>query len=576
MHGGIRAGRVLAVLALLATVFVTLPANAQDEEPRTDQVCIQLRGRITTDIPGGRLTGTLGSRRTPYGVTGTSLANGDGTFTQHYVLDVGPTLTVRETPLVSRPRRDGSRFFISQVEIVAGATGRLAYIGTEDGQTARYRVVGRICDWGPDTVITNGTVYTVGAGVAEAVAIQDGRIIRVGTDVEILDTFIAGSSIDVIDAEGGAVIPAFVDAHSHVWEGAVAIPPSELEDERFSQGVTTVGEPTVIEPDIQRLRRIDAAGDLRLRTRMWVGYNTFCGDVRPGDPHLAQPISRDPAAMFGVLGTKIFSDGGACNAPAVSFPYQAGLDPLPPSPQGDLYLAEEDLASVVAQADEAGHQVIIHAIGDVGVDTAASALATVINAGGNPSRHRIEHNVLVRPEVLDLYTTHDIGAVIFGEYNACQHNRGGWWGQHLSPGQEDWLHPWRAMVDAGITVGWQADIPFYSRNSLHQWYSLATMGQADAPPELGGPGPCAPPPELVSHALTMAEALEAMTLGSARLMHLDTEVGTIEPGKAADIVILSADPIGSGTATTLLDASVALTMTRGATVYCDPGAVDCG
>ena len=39
MSGGIRAGRVLAVLALLATIFVTLPANAQDD-PDDQEVCI--------------------------------------------------------------------------------------------------------------------------------------------------------------------------------------------------------------------------------------------------------------------------------------------------------------------------------------------------------------------------------------------------------------------------------------------------------------------------------------------------------------------------------------------------------
>ena len=578
MRGGLRAGRVLAILALLATVFVTLPASAQDEQDDADEVCIRIRGSITADLTTGELTGRLGSPATRYRVSGTTADNGDGTFTQRYLLDVGPFLEVRETPAGSFTLRRGATLFFSTAEVTAGAnSGRLAYVGriNRARTTARYQVFGRICGWGPDTVVTNGTVYTVGGDVEEAVAIQDGRIIRVGTEVEILDTFIAGSTVDVIDAQGNAVIPAFVDAHSHVWEGAVDVRPSELEDERFAQGVTTVGEPTVIDADVARLQRLAAADELRLRTRMWLGFNTFCGDIRPGAPHLGATVSRDPAAMFGVLGTKIFSDGGACNAPAVSFPYQPGIDPLPPSPQGDLYLSEEALAGVIADADRLGHQVIVHAIGDVGVETAASALAQIIDGSGNPSRHRIEHNVLVRPEILDLYVTHDIGAVIFGEYNTCLHNEGGWWAQHLAPDQIDWLYPWRDMVDAGVTIGWQADVPSFTRNALHHWYSLASLGQADASVDFGGPGPCAAPPDLASHALTMAEALEAMTLGSATLMHLDSEIGSIETGKAADLVILDSDPISSGTATTLLDTNVALTMTRGDTVYCDGALVSC-
>ena len=62
------------------------------------------------------------------------------------------------------------------------------------------------------------------------------------------------------------------------------------------------------------------------------------------------------------------------------------------------------------------------------------------------------------------------------------------------------------------------------------------------------------------------KALEAMTLGSARQLHLDSEVGSIEVGKAADLVILSNDPFSTGE-NTLLDASVLWTMTRGQVVH---------
>ncbi len=572
MKRGNRLAVGVFVILLGATLGVTSSASAQHE----DSVCIRISGAITTDLVGGALGGTLGTRRTPYTVTGTSTANGDGTFEQRYTLDLGPFLTVRETPLVSRPRSDGSRFFVSRADVTAGGTGQLVYIGTENGITARYDVFGRVCDWGPDLVITNGAVHTVSGGVEEAVAIQDDRIIAVGSEVEILDVFIAGSSVEVIDVGGRAVTPAFVDAHSHVWEDAAGGSTQALEDERFAQGVTTVGEPTANDADITRLQGLAATGDLRLRTRSWSAYNTFCGDRRPGNPHLSWPVSRDPGAMFAVLGTKIFADGGACNAPAISFPYQPGLDPLPPSPQGDLYLTVEEMSAVVAQAEAAGHQVIIHAIGDVGVETAAMALSEVIAGDGNPDRHRIDHNVLVRPDVLELYVANDIGAVIFGEYNSCQHNRGGWWGQHLQADQIEWLHPWRVMADAGVSLGWQADLPYYSRESMAHWYSLTTFGQADAPPAFGGPGPCAAPPELTSHALTTTEALEAMTLGSATLLHLDREVGSIEVGKAADLVILSGDPLRSTMPTSLLDTTVVWTMTRGAVVYCDPaGPIEC-
>ncbi len=532
-----------------------------------------LRGRATTDIATGEISGRLRSRGSAYLMSGASVATGDGTFTQNYVLDVGPFLTAQETQTATIPLRRGGVIFLSTAEITTGGSGSLSYIGRSDGTTARYSIFGRVCGWGPDLVLTNGEVHTVSHGIEEAVAVQDGRIIAVGSDVDILDVFIAGSTPEVIDVQGRVVIPAFVDAHSHAWEDRTA-DAVNVEAERFEQGVTTQGEPTTKLADIAALQALADTGDLNLRTRTWTAYNDVCNVVLPGDPapHLATTVSRDPGDRFAVLGTKIFADGGVCQAPAISFPYLPGLDdPLPASPQGDLYLTPGEMAAVIATADAAGHQVIIHAIGDVGVATAVDALGQVIDGNGNPNRHRIDHNTLVRPELFAEYLEHDIGAVAFGEYRTCRHNAGGWWGQHLDPANIDWLYPWRDMVDAGITLGWQADAPYFTANSMHQWHALASLGQAEEDPAFSGPGPCTASADLASHGLGVTDALAAMTLGSATLLHLDTEVGSIEVGKAADLVIIDENPFGQGP-DALLNASVMWTMTRGHVVYCDPAA----
>ena len=159
----------------------------------------------------------------------------------------------------------------------------------------------------------------------------------------------------------------------------------------------------------------------------------------------------------------------------------------------------------------------------------------MIGGVGNPNRHRIELNVLVRPELIQTYVDHDIGAVIFGEYFACRHNFGGWWGQHLDASQYDWLYPWRDMVDAGVQVGWQADYPTFTENTLHQWWSLVTIGEGegdiyDEDGVLVDRGPCLSSPRLRSQGLSLGEALEAMTLGSARQLHLDSR-GRFDRGR---------------------------------------------
>ena len=65
-----------------------------------------------------------------------------------------------------------------------------------------------------DLVVHHAQIYTVNENfaVAEAMAIQDGKIVAVGTNDEILKTYQADS---VVDAKGAAVYPGFVDAHAH-------------------------------------------------------------------------------------------------------------------------------------------------------------------------------------------------------------------------------------------------------------------------------------------------------------------------------------------------------------------------
>lgn len=78
-------------------------------------------------------------------------------------------------------------------------------------------------DEGPvDVMVVNGRVYTAdGQGtMAEAVAIQGNKIIRVGTSSEIRR--LRRAQTVVIDAKGGAVMPGFIDGHAHLLSGALS------------------------------------------------------------------------------------------------------------------------------------------------------------------------------------------------------------------------------------------------------------------------------------------------------------------------------------------------------------------
>jgi len=79
-------------------------------------------------------------------------------------------------------------------------------------------------DDGPvDLIIVNGRVLTANVGdrFAEAVAVQGNKILRVGSNAEIRR--LRRAQTIVIDAEGGAVLPGFEDAHAHVLSGGLGL-----------------------------------------------------------------------------------------------------------------------------------------------------------------------------------------------------------------------------------------------------------------------------------------------------------------------------------------------------------------
>ncbi|KIC20142.1 amidohydrolase [Leisingera sp. ANG-Vp] len=72
----------------------------------------------------------------------------------------------------------------------------------------------------PDIVILNGRIITFDGPDAEALAIEDGKITAVGSTAEIRD--IAGAA-RVIDAQGGTVLPGFIDSHVHIFAGSAEL-----------------------------------------------------------------------------------------------------------------------------------------------------------------------------------------------------------------------------------------------------------------------------------------------------------------------------------------------------------------
>ena len=411
-----------------------------------------------------------------------------------------------------------------------------------------------------DFVFLGGPVFTMDRSrpKADAVATRGAEILAVGSELETGP--LMGPETVVVDLEGRALIPGFVDAHSHYYGTGLSdgADPGTMQAHLLTAGVTTVGEASVDEDLLAEMQRLEEDGTMLVRSSAYLLADTACGDLT-GDWQFDFAPTRERGERLRIGGIKLFTDGGSCNAPAVSFEHGFGGN-------GDLYFDAGQIADLIEPYDEAGYQVAVHALGDRAVEATLDGLEMVIGDTGNPLRHRIEHNAVVRPETRGRYDEVGAVAVIFGSFGTCAYlGRDDRFRFSTPIENQEWEWPWRDLVDFNpdTVFAWHGDFPVFADSTP----TVNLSGFVTRAQTLADGTHCDPEPYHLKHALTVGEALEIMTMGSAYALDRDTEVGSIETGKLADLVVLSADP-HTVPAEGLIDLSVDLTILDGEPVHC--------
>ena len=426
-------------------------------------------------------------------------------------------------------------------------------------------------DDGPDTILFNGQVVTVDAifSLAEALAIEDGRIVAVGAASDIAD--LATDRTEMIDLEGRTVMPGIVETHSHFMQ-FVAPDTGAMQaghDTLVSWGVTTAGMPSVLSDQLPAFEELDSLGQIRLRAQLYLAYNSVCGD-QLGDFYLSQPFDAQPRSGVAVRGVKIFSDGGVCRAPAISFEYGADapqeLQDAGWVGNGDLYVTPEEVTSVVEAVDAAGGATVIHAIGDRAIATVLEGLR---DAGELGQPHQVHHNSLsslVDPEVLEVYG--DLGLIpvlqLMPWANACDPDKSDLWRSLLPDPAFGLIERRVAMSEAnpGLLYAWHGDGPFVPGSPWEQLFSAVQPGYVQDG-EVCFPDAWADYPSV-----SIEDALRMATINAARAMGLDDDLGSIEKGKLADLVILENDPLGEDPEIALARNRALATFIEGEMVFC--------
>ncbi len=308
-------------------------------------------------------------------------------------------------------------------------------------------------------------------------------------------------------------------------------------------GVTSVQDNSSAD-DLRVYQELLRKGELGVRISAWRGIDGWADFARIG---ITAPCG-DPFLRLGTV--KIFTDGSMGAGTALFFaPYADD-----PATSGLPIHTQDELAALVLNADKAGLQVAAHAIGDKANAWILDAFARAREANGvRDSRHRVEHSQVVRPA--DLKRFAELGVIASVQPSHCIDDMR--WAEKRIGKRVDDAYRWRSFLDAGVHVAFGTDWDVEPLDPRLGLYAAVTR---ELP--AGGPAGGWHPGEKLS----LEQAIEAYTLGSAYAEFQEGVKGSIEVGKLADMAVMDRDLFVIARKD-MLTAPVAITILNGKIVF---------
>lgn len=290
-----------------------------------------------------------------------------------------------------------------------------------------------------------------------------------------------------------------------------------------AQGVTSVQDmyesPAVFRVYQSMLR------DQELSVRVSV-YEPLTSWKRLADVGLQAGFGGDNLRIGGVKG---FADGSLGSHTALFFqPYRDAPD-TSGIPSAELSNPSEMLSNI-ENADSAGLQVAIHAIGDKANNTILNFYARVESQHGDRDRRfRIEHaQHLLRKDIPRFAKLHVIASM--QPYQVIDDGR--WAEKRIGPERAKTAYAFRSLLDSGAILAFGSDWDVAPMSPILGIYAAATRRTLDGMHPEGW---------IPEQKISVPEAIRAYTMGSAFASFEEQEKGSIEPGKLADMVVLTED-----------------------------------
>ncbi|HYN20794.1 MAG TPA: amidohydrolase [Thermoanaerobaculia bacterium] len=288
----------------------------------------------------------------------------------------------------------------------------------------------------------------------------------------------------------------------------------------LERGLTTVTDMGVGAAEVAAYTNLRHAGELPLRSALFLGDD---------EQWLSMWFERgpqiDPEARLLIRGVKLYVDGAlGSRGAALLEPYSDDANNL-----GLLVSSGDHLADVSRRAVQAGFQVGIHAIGDRGGVVAIDAMERALGGPKPEARFRLEHTQILR--VQDIARMAKLGIIASMQPTHATSDMP-WADERLGERRLEEAYAWRKVLDAGGRLALGSDFPVESADPRLGLYAAVTRQDLSGQPAGGW---------LPGERLTREEALRGFTLDAAWSVFLEKEVGSLEVGKRADLVVFARD-----------------------------------
>jgi predicted amidohydrolase YtcJ len=280
-----------------------------------------------------------------------------------------------------------------------------------------------------------------------------------------------------------------------------------------------VGDDTALGDSYSSLTDLGDLVDGRLRLTLGIPVDAIPSAATRG-LRTGLPLEGRRTMRFGWA--KEYADGALGSGTAALFQVRTCGD----GDAGILRVSPDELDAVFAAGRGARIGLAVHAIGDRAAATVLDAVGRAPRRGAGQPPDRMEHAQLLRASDVERFASLGVVASFQPIHAAADRDLV----ESCWDGRQDGAYAWRALRSAGAHLAAGSDAPV---ESVKPWLGLFAALHRRLPTD-------AREDWRPSQALTLAEALNAYTLGPARAIGVEDE-GHLRPGARADLAILSID-----------------------------------